>query len=187
MRSASIERLSHGDAARPEAQLALERYVSLHAPELRYGSIGRDERALQAFAHAGDVEEHVAVGSLHHEEEEVAALVGRHLHDVQRLVVPKSALARFEQLLGSEARDATRVGDIRGEPAFAAVALEPAGDMAQARGVEYGCVGNPARRRRGERRRRQEANQAEKDRTSAPHRPPFLALESTPSNLFRGV
>src|SRR6188474_486200 len=104
MRSASIERLSHGDAARPEAQLALERGLRLNLPELRHGSVGGDERALQAVAHAGDIEVHVAVGSLHHEEEEVAPLVSRYLHDMQGLVVAEAALAGLEQLLGGEAR-----------------------------------------------------------------------------------
>src|SRR6185369_5896181 len=99
-------------------------------------SASRHKSTLKPLALAGDVEEYLAVRALHHEEQEVAPLIGGDLRDAQRLVVAEAALARLEQILGGEARDADRVGDVGGEPAFAPVALQPSGDAAKPAALE---------------------------------------------------
>src|SRR5579871_5398527 len=122
----------------PVLHLVLEARLRLVGPERRHHALAGDgnEGLPQALAHAGKVEVHLAVRALHHEEEEIALFVGRHLRDAQHVAVAKAALLGFEQLFAAAARDADRVGDLGGEIAVAPGVLQPCGDRAQARRLE---------------------------------------------------
>src|SRR4051812_5467720 len=87
-----------------------------------------DEGLLEAALHAGEIEEHLALGLLHHEEQEIAPRVGRDLGDAQHAAALESTLLCFERIFCGVARNAGRVGHIAREIAVAPGFLQPGGD-----------------------------------------------------------
>src|SRR3954463_9449514 len=157
-----------------EARLGLEP-VERH-DEVAAGD--RDEGLLQALAHGREIEVHLIVGPLHHEEQKIALVVGRDLRDAQHVLVLEPALARLQHVLGDLARNAHHVGDVGTHEAVASALTQPPGDAAQADAVGAGDLLQPGRhRRRMAGQGRQKAQQS-KCKAQAPHRLPdeFLAL-----------